>query len=221
MPDSRHQPEDESMARVAAHLIDALRELQRATVEDPSDSARKDLAASRSSIESLVLRFETHLADDMAQRLQLASQLTNLAGSLDRLVDHLQVLSEVMVGLAAPGPTLTTTTPEEEEEPRFMPGGEGVTLSIASVPGFQALMDIQKALSSLEAVDGASVERFQEGDSRLLLHLGQPVSAKRLATALHEATQLNFVIEESRPELMSLRLKVVSGEPPGTPPPYR
>jgi hypothetical protein len=146
----------------------------------------------------------------MAQRLQLAGQLTNLAASLDRLVDHLQVLSEVMVGLVAPR-TVTDAGPDEKEEPRFMPGGEGVTLSIAAVPGFQALMEIQKALSAIDAVDGASVERFQEGDSRLLVHLGQPVSAKRLAAGLHEATHLNFVIEESRPELMSLRLKVVSG----------
>jgi hypothetical protein len=71
-------------------------------------------------------------------------------------------------------------------------------------------MDIQKALSALDAVEGASVERFQEGDSRLLLHLRGPLTTGAVSAALNAATGLTFVVEESRPELQSIRLKIVS-----------
>jgi hypothetical protein len=71
-------------------------------------------------------------------------------------------------------------------------------------------MDIQKALIALEQVAGASVERFQEGDSRILLQLRSPLTAADLAHALTSATGHQIAVEESRPELMRLRLKIVS-----------
>ena len=102
---------------------------------------------------------------------------------------------------AAPPPTAA--------EASFLPGGEGLTLTLINVPAFQALMDFQKSLMALDQVDGASVERFQEGDSRLLLQLKAPITASELAATLQRATGHNIAVEDSKPELMRLRLKVL------------
>lgn len=214
MSESQNHPEDEALSRAASLLAQALVELQRSSANESFVSdARRELAASRSTIEALAARFERQLSEDTEQRLLLVTQLTNLATSLDSLISHLQALSEVVTSLVAsantPEPTPPAVSPKSTEPP-FRPGGEGITLSIAALPGFQALMDIQKALNALDAVSGASVERFQEGDSRVLVHLESPVTASELASSLRAATNLNLAVEESRPEIMSLRLKVVA-----------
>lgn len=198
------------ISRAAANLVQALAELQQTAAAQPNASeTQRELIASREALERLVQRFESQLGEEREQRRVLASQLTNLAGALDRLVSHLQGLSQLMADLleriAAPPPE---AAPEAPEAP-FLPGGEGVTLALTTVPGFQALMDIQKALTATEAVSGASVERFQESESRILLQLSQPITAGDLAAAIHHATGHAAVVEESRPELRRLRLKIV------------
>jgi hypothetical protein len=165
-------------------------------------------------VEALAQRMEAQRAEDKEQRGVLADQLTNLAGSLDRLVGHLDGLSRLMAELieriATPPEPMTQPPVHEPAEPVFRPGGEGVSLTVVAVPGFQVLMDIQKALLLIEQVSGASVERFQEGDSRLLLQLRAPISAAEVAGALGHHTGHAFAVEESRPELMRLRLKIVN-----------
>jgi hypothetical protein len=193
-------------------LAGALNELQSAASNDAS--IRDELVHNRESLEALVQRIDVQRAEDKEQRAVLAGQLTNLAGSLDRLVGHLDGLSRLMAELierlvAAPEPA-APSQPAETAEPVFRPGGEGVSLTVVSVPGFQVLMDIQKALLAIDQVSGASVERFQEGDSRLLLQLRAPISAAEVAGALGHHTGHAFAVEESRPELMRLRLKIVS-----------
>ena len=199
------------VARAAANLVQALAELQQAAAAQSDVSeAGTALAASREALDALVQRFESQLADERDQRRVLAGQLTNLAGALDRLVGHLQGLSQLMADLLErmaerPSPTAAPAT-----ESPFLPSGEGVTLALLTVPGFQALMDIQKALTALDAVSSASVERFQESESRILLQLQQPITASELAAAIHRSTGHAAVVEESRPELLRLRLKIVS-----------
>jgi hypothetical protein len=171
-----------------------------------------ELARNRLAIESLRQQMEQRLAEERQQRAVLAEQITNLAGSLDRLVTHLEGMSLLMsdlvgrLGAPAVAPAATTTG---TGEPPFRPGGEGISLGISEVPGFQVLMDIQKALMALEQVSSASVERFQEGESRIQLHLRAPVTGQQVASALGSATGHSFAVEESRPEVMSLRLKIV------------
>jgi hypothetical protein len=197
--------------RAAALLADALQELHRSSDRDDVDVARKELTATRIALESIAMRLERQLEEEKEHRLVLADQLSNLASSLERLVGHLQGLSELVGGLLE----RVTRTPEapaaplEPAEPSFLPGGEGISVTLAGVPGFQALMDIQKALMALEAVAGASVERFQEGDSRILIHLRASISANDLASSLRATTPYAFAVEESRPELQRLRLKIV------------
>jgi hypothetical protein len=199
-------PADEATQRAANLLAQALAELQQAAVNGT------DELATRAALEALAQRIERQLADEKEQRLVLASQLSGLATSLDRLVTHLQGLSTLMADLlerlATPGslPSIGAGSPAEQP---FLPGGEGVSLVLNGVPGFQALMDVQKALMSLDKVAGVSVERFQEGESRLLLQLAAPIAAGELALALRNATSHAYAVEESRPELARLRLKIV------------
>jgi hypothetical protein len=169
--------------------------------------AAEELSAARTAIEALSSRLERQLDEDKEQRRLLGDQLGALAGSLDRLVTHLQGLSQLMgellERLAEP------SAPATSAEAPFQPGGEGVSLALAAVPGFQALMDIQKALSSMPQVSGASVERYQEGDSRILLHLSAAVTASEIASWLRGSTQYATVVEEAKPELSRLRMKIV------------
>lgn len=212
---TQRQPNpDEATTNHAASLIaKALQELQRDAASTPMmERTQSELQATRVAIQELAQRLEHQLTDDRDQRLLLAGQLASLAGSLDKLVTHLEGLSGLMGTLLerlvqAPA----EATPPTPTEPSFAAGGEGVSLSLIAVPGFQALMDIQKALSGLEEVAGASVERFQEGDSRMLVHLNAALGAQAIADALHQGTGYNFVVEESKPELARLRLKFVAG----------
>jgi hypothetical protein len=207
------QSHDEGIARAARLLADALSELQEASRE----SAALQEDRNRIAIEALGQRLEQQLIEDRQQRALLAGQLTNLASSLDRLVTHLEGLSHLMAELIErledkPASTQSPTAPDAPPAPSalvFRPGGEGVALTISGVPGFQALMDIQKSLMGLEQVQSASVERFQEGDSKIQVHLREAITAADVANALTHATGHAFTVEEARPELMRLRLKIV------------
>jgi hypothetical protein len=209
-------PNDEAIGHVASLFAQALSELQRqAAANGDTAELKTELAMTRAAVQELTQRVERDLLEDKEQRFLLAGQLTSLASSLDRLVTHLEGLSGLMTTLieriAAPSAPAQTPAAPPPAEPAFAAGGEGVSLALLAVPGFQALMDIQKALIALEEVAGASVERFQEGDSRMLVHLKAPLKASDLTGALHRATGQNFVVEESRPELARLRIKLIPG----------
>lgn len=201
---------DAANERAAALIAEALAELQRTGAAEAGD-VRQEIAASRAVIESLATSIERHLAEERDQHVALGDQLGTLAGSLDRLVSHLQglatLMAELLVRLAEP---VAAMPPDASpSEALFQPGGEGVSLTIAGVPGFQALMEIQKALTALDQVSHASVERFQEGDSRILVALSAAIGAEELVAALIESTGQAMAVEESKPELARLRIRVV------------
>jgi hypothetical protein len=230
-PEASNSQED-ATRRAAELIARALGEVQRAAGSSLSTTDQEAMLASQSALLHIAQRLEQQLTEDKTQRAVLADQLTTLAVSLDRLGNHLQGLSTLLadllerlaepaplhIGAGTPAaepepiapPPVTQPPPLTPSEPVFPAGGEGVTLSISGVPGFQALMDLQKALIALDSVDGASVERFQEGDSRILLHLRSPLTANQLTDNLRNTTGQAIIIEESRPELLRLRLKIVS-----------
>lgn len=194
----------EATNRAAALIAEAIAALQ--TTEN--GLIRDELRQARAAVESLAARLERHMAEEREHRDVLAEQLSGLVSSLDRLVTQLQALSGVMAEVMenAAG---ERRVPPAPSEPAFMPGGEGVSLALGGVPGFQALMELQKALARMPELEGASVERYQEGDSRLLLHLRAAVTASQVVDAIQTATGHNIAVEESRPELRSLRLRIV------------
>ena len=206
------QSQDDAIARAARLIAGALSELTTASQEN--SAFVEEVARNRIAIESLSQQMEQRFAQERQQRGMLAEQITNLAGSLDRLVTHLEgislLMSELVGRLAAPRePVSPPVAITEASEPMFQPGGEGISLAIGEVPGFQVLMDIQKALMAVDQVSSASVERFQEGESRIQVHLRAAMSGAQLAGALGAATGHSFAVEDSRPELMRLRLKIV------------
>lgn len=212
MTEDMTEKEAEATNRAAALLARAIRELQQALPEQ-SAATLTEIAEMRRTLGEMAGKIDQQLGEERQQRLMLAGQLTGLATALDNLVSHLHGLSQLMADLLdrlAPPPDETPLPAVAQGEQPFLPGGEGMTLTLLNVPGFQALMDFQKVLTGLDEVAGASVERFQEGDSRLLVRLQTRVLGSELAEALRRATGHAIVVEESKPELQSLRLRVVS-----------
>jgi hypothetical protein len=208
------QGHEDAVSEAAGLIAKALTDLQQAASAE-AEATRKGLTKSRSDLRELVQRFESQLAQEREQSIvSTNNQLTALVSSIDRLVERLDDVSQrlaelterLAVGVEAPGSALRAVAPPELS---FQPGGEGVTLAVSCVPGFQALMNIHKALQAMDQVGSASVERFQEGESRILVQLLSPVSASEVASCLHGATGHALAVEEARPEVMQLRLKVI------------
>ena len=97
-----------------------------------------------------------------------------------------------------------------EMEPSFAPGGEGVDVSIAAVPGFQGLMDVQRALVTLPQVASAAVRRYQDEEAAIQLILRQPMTATQIAEAVSGATGKQLIVDDARPEQLRLRLRFLS-----------
>ena len=203
---------EDATERAATLIAQALAELRNGSDAD----LRQELSSHRAILLELASTVERHLSEQREQNLNLGGQLTTLAGSLDRLVSHLQglstLMSDLLLRLAEPQPAAIDEPVREAapaSEPAFQPGGEGLSLIVVAIPGFQALMEIQKALTSFEQVNHASVERFQEGDSRLLVSLKAPITASDLVAGLIRTTGQAMAIEDSNPELARLRVKVI------------
>lgn len=148
---------------------------------------------------------------------ELVDALSRFGDILTRLIDHsehltsrIDELSAKVDGLAqAPrtGPALTAKPQLPEMEPSFAPGGEGVDVAIAGVPGFQGLMEVQRALVRLQQVQSAAVRRYQDDEAAIQLILSQPMTASAIAEAITAATGTQLTVDDSRPESLRLRLR--------------
>jgi len=104
-------------------------------------------------------------------------------------------------------------TPQLPElEPSFAPGGEGVDVTIASVPGFQGLMELQRALVRLPQVQSAAVRRYQDDEAAIQLVLSQPMTANAIASGITTGTGHRIFVDEARPDALRLRLRFLNGE---------
>ena len=153
-----------------------------------------------------------HALDRMEQdRRFLTEQVAALARALERLEHRLDDLSRAVLESRRAPITVAIeeeeAPPPEETEPAFAPNGEGLTLVISAVPGFQGLMEVQRALARIPAIEGASVERYFDGEARIVLTLRESITAGRLLEALKEATGQQLQLEESRPESMRIRVR--------------
>lgn len=97
--------------------------------------------------------------------------------------------------------------PQRVEEPRFGAHGETLQVALASVPNFQALMDIQRALSSLASAGDATVSEFEQEEASLRLLLREAMSLSEIMEGLRELSGHPLLVEESRPEANRLRLR--------------
>jgi len=200
--------------------LDQMQELLR-TLTEHFDRALDRMADERRSLVDEAqsagrsAREQTERAlDRMEQdRRQLSEQVAGLARALERLERRLDDLSRAVAESRRVPITVAIeeeAPPEEEAEPAFAPGGEGLTLVISAVPGFQGLMEVQRALTRISAIEGASVERYFDGEARIVLTLREPITAGRLLEALTQATGQQLQLEESRPEAMRMRVRFQS-----------
>lgn len=148
----------------------------------------------------------------------LVETLEKFSDILARLVDHneqlAQRVSELTIAVAeldqarAVAPTNSHAKPQlPEMEPSFTPGGEGVDVTIAAVPGFQGLMEVQRALVRLPQVQSAAVRRYQDDEAAIQLILSQPMTASAIAEGISAATGQQLIVDDARPDALRLRLR--------------
>lgn len=152
------------------------------------------------------------LEESLGQFRDAGRELVSEVSRLSQLADRIDALLEGAEGKAATvAPALepigNAPVPLPVQEPAFQPGDGPVRIIIAAVPGFQELMDVQRALSGLRAVEGASVKRYQNGEASLELVLAAPLAPRHIIDVLEQTTGEALLIEEARPEARLLRLR--------------
>jgi hypothetical protein len=191
--------------------------------DDTRDRAAKIIA---DALTQGLLQAEAMLASERERRAQAVSPelletlerfgeaLRRIAEFTERLTERMNELTDAVARLtdardASPAPA--APTPQIPDlEPTFAPGGEGVDVTIASVPGFQGLMDVQRALVRLPHVQGAAVRRYQDDEAAIQLVLAQPMTASAIVEGVTSATGLHLVVDESRPDALRLRLRFLA-----------
>ena len=146
----------------------------------------------------------SRLSDGASDLALVAGRVEAVLSDLTRTLGRAARLQETRA-VAAPEPSV-------HAEPQFQPGDEAVGVVLAAVPGFQGLMDAQRALSSLREAEGASVVAYKNGEAALELVLREPVTASLVVEALSESAHQPLLIEESQPEALRLRLRFVQHE---------
>jgi hypothetical protein len=237
--DTKKKAAREKVARLRRALTDAESVLTRAAQEmarvgqPPARPARPrrespppDAQAATSPVSDYFSRVMDVMGEEGRRLSEQVQALTEAIQRLERRLDDLPRLvvpggppemppPEAPSEAALPEAPVAEAPPEEKEEPaepQFAAGGEGIQLLVSAVPGFQGLMEVQRALTHMPAVEGASVERYLDGEARISLLLREPLTARRIADGLAEYIGERLTIEEARPEALRLHLRFGGGE---------
>ncbi len=186
-----------------------------AKAEEGQAMASNELTDLKRLLREVVHRMEDaldHLGIEAQRLSDETSRITLLADRLEsRLVGLARSLRQAAPVLEpAPEPE-----PEIPQEPQFQPGDQAIGVIVNAVPGFQELMDMQRGLSDLAAVEGASVSSYRNGEASLELTLNAPVTAREIIDRLGESTNRQLLIEEARPETQRLRLRFINQQSQG------
>ncbi len=189
------------------------------------ESMPEELSDLKRSLGDVLQRFEEALDHLGGEAHRLSNEASALAGVADRLQARLGDLGRSMGGQREPFREASYGIREEPQyarqeqpryvppaEPQFEPGDQGVTITLAAVPGFQGLMDAIRALNGLPATESASVVAFKNDEASIRVTLRQPVSARQIVEGLQASTGQQALIEESRPDAQRLRLRFVERE---------
>ena len=186
--------------------------------ETPIDRAARLLAQALMEAEVIIAADREARARQVP--VELVETLERFSSVLTRLVQHTELMTERMSELTdavaavagqrarasqAPAPVAKPQLPEME--PSFAPGGEGIDVTIAAVPGFQGLMEVQRSLVRLPQVQSAAVRRYQDDEAAIQLVLSQPMTAAALAEGVSNGTGKRLMVDDSRPEALRLRLR--------------
>jgi hypothetical protein len=184
-----------------------------------SQQAPGAAASLRSELTELLGGLEHGLALLSSEARRLSDEAANLAAASNKLESRIGDLGAVVDSTAS----LTPVTPaggseteqpieDDRSEPQFWQDDQPVGIVIAAVPGFQGLMDVQRGIGTLAAVESASVVGYKNGEAILEVALREPVSAREVVEGLHQATGHRLVIEEARPDALRLRLRFVDSQ---------
>ncbi len=195
----------------------------------PDDAADRAAQIIAQALARGLMEAEVILAADRESRTPAAApevleMLDRFGAVLLRLVDHTETLSERLAALAeavsslveaqarqTPAAPAASAKPQlPEMEPSFAPGGEGIDVVIADVPGFQGLMELQRALVRLPQVQSAAVRRYQDDEAAIQLVLAQPMTAAAIAEGLMAGTGKRLSVDDARPDSLHLRLRFIS-----------
>ena len=186
--------------------------------EAPIDRAARLLAQALMEAEVIIAADREARARQVP--VELVETLERFSSVLTRLVQHTELMTERMselaeaVAMMAGQRARTSAAPPSvakpqlpEMEPSFAPGGEGIDVTIAAVPGFQGLMEVQRSLVRLPQVQSAAVRRYQDDEAAIQLVLSQPMTAAALAEGVSTGTGRRLMVDDSRPEALRLRLR--------------
>jgi hypothetical protein len=154
-------------------------------------------------------RFGDVLSKLVEMTERMSDRVNELTGAVSTLASA-QERAATALAMAQGVPAKPPTPQIPEMDGTFAPGGEGVDVSIASVPGFQGLMEVQRTLVRMPQVQSASVRRYQDDEASIQLVLSQPISANAIAEGVSASTGRQIVVDESRPEALRLRLRFLS-----------
>ena len=194
------------------------------TDESPADRAARIIAQ---SLAQGLMEAEVIIAADRDSRGQslpqeLVETLERFGNVISRLVEHTEQLAERMAELTEAVAMLAETRSQPQQPPApptpqlpeleraFVPGGEGIDVTIASVPGFQGLMELQRALVRLPQVQSAAVRKYQDDEAAIQLVLSQPMTATAIAEGVTGSTGHRLFVDEARPESLRLRLRFLT-----------
>jgi len=134
--------------------------------------------------------------------------LSKLVELTERMHDRIGELGAAVQALGEARPVAAASeAPAVPAEPSYAPGGEGIDVAIASVPGFQGLMEVQRTLVRMPQVQSASVRRYQDDLAAIQLVLSQPMTAAAIAEGVSAGTGRQLVVDEAAPEQLRLRLR--------------
>ncbi len=155
--DTAPTPNDEPIERAARIIAQALMESEAIIAAD------RDARAKVMPVEVLetLERFSTVITKLVDHTEQLAARVAELTDAVVVIAEQRARAPQPVVPAPAAKPQLP------EMEPSFAPGGEGVNVTIAAVPGFQGLMEVQRALVRLPQVQSAAVRRYQDDEAAI------------------------------------------------------
>lgn len=211
-PATAAQTLDQASEQLESALDRLEQQVERPPASGNEEMASTEVAELRQALNEIVRRFEDALDLYRVETRRLTDETSRLALVADRLETRLGELTRL---LDRDGASVSVDgEPASLEMPRFQPTDAGLEVVISAVPGFQELMDAQRGLSGLPAVEGASVHRFQNGEASLEVMLRSALGAAEAVEGLRQATGHQLVIEEARPEASRLRLRFI-GQPDG------
>jgi hypothetical protein len=195
---------------------------------DTPNAGNDKVNQAASIIARALMEAEVILAADRESRAQtvppqVVETLERFSEVLTRLVEHTEAMAARMGDLAEAVATLAEARVAQpaaeaarphlpELESSFASGGEGIDVTIAAVPGFQGLMELQRALVRLPQVQSAAVRRYQDDEAAIQLVLSQSMTAGAIAEGVTAGTGKRIFVDEARPDALRLRLRFLNND---------